>query len=158
MGVLSESLAREDWRFIEGLDDRHPDRAISYELAAEGLLVRMWSIDNVNTDTYGPFAIDPQQRTRVEDYINRLNNTPCPLGEGCPSKGIPQESLSAQDWDALNRAVHRNAETTYAVTADGLVVIEHNSEEDGVDVTHGPFAVQPQYQQQVEDYVRARNA
>lgn len=159
MGILDESLSAEDWHFVdEELDTRHPDRAVSYEVVPEGFVVRMWTIDNVNDITYGPFAIKPENRLRVQHFVNRLNKQPCPLGQSCPSQGIPQDSLSQQDWDALNRAVHQNYETKYAIVADGLVVRQLGSDENENEIIHGPYAIQPQYRQQVEVLVRARNA
>ncbi|GAC94162.1 hypothetical protein PHSY_001733 [Pseudozyma hubeiensis SY62] len=159
MGILEESLSAEDWNFIgDEIDARHPDRAVSYEMAPDGFLVRMWTIDNANDITYGPFPVKPENSSMVEHHVNRMNKAPCPLGKSCPgqSQGMPQDSLSPKDWDALNRAVHSNEITTYAMVQCGIVV-KQQADEGDVDRIFGPFPVAPRYRQQVEDFVNASN-
>ncbi|TKY87450.1 hypothetical protein EX895_003464 [Sporisorium graminicola] len=164
MVEMSEGFSAEDWRLIgTELDARHPDRASSWEVVPDGLLVRMWTIDNINDITYGPFAIKPENRSLVEHQVNQMNTAPCPLGDSCPSRGIPQEGLTTEEWEALNRAVHQNEKTSYVMVHDGLVVRQHTVEGDEVEgdetsITFGPFAIATQYRPQVEDFVRASSA
>lgn len=159
MHILRKSLSADDWHFIdEVLLERHQDRAMSYEVVPGGLLVRMWTVDNVNDPTYGPFSIRPEYRIKVEHYVDKLNKEPCPLGKSCPSEGIPEESLAPEDWNALNRAVHQNYETSYVIVKDGIAVLQHASDGAEKEIVCGPLPIKTEYRQVVRGFVDARNA
>ena len=153
-------MSAEGWNTIVECTEppyRHPDHALSYEVVPEGFLVKMWNQDNVNDITYGPFPIRPENCQRVQHSVDKRNTRPCQLGICCPGQGLPEESMSPEDWDALNAAVHHNESFRYAIAPHGIVVKQQSTGCGNSDIAYGPYAIKDGYRQQAEAFVAKSN-
>lgn len=159
MKLFKKALNDADYATFSSLVERHPDHAMSYHVVPDGFVVKMWTIDNVNDITYGPFAIKPEYRQRIEERLESEKNQPCPIGDGCPESAKLQDAFTQKDWNGLNEAVHVNQETTYQLVEGGLLVTrlpsddpeDEDAQEESI---NGPFAFKPEYRNQMEEFVR----